>query len=155
MVGSPVSGPAVFVFGSYLGLLSMRSASALKAVTNVLTLVIAVWVSWATVTVLVPTPANVRLTPGTTLDALLVLLYCVAVVTPFWVMVYEEAAPYCCAAPARCMACKKLPVVSERLMLCAPVAELVRVTLSLVGSYVAVTPADDALMRFRTSLMLS
>src|SRR5260370_9189814 len=53
------------------------------------------------------------------------------------------------------MAAKKLPVVSDRLMLCAPVAELVNVTLSLVGSYDAETPADDALMRFRTSLMLS
>src|SRR5437667_128790 len=35
------------------------------------------------------------------------------------------------------------------------VVELVNVTLSLVGSYDAETPADDALMRFRTSLMLS
>ena len=40
-------------------------------------------------------------------------------------------------------------------MLCAPVLLLVRLTLSSFGSYVAVTPAAEELMRVRMLLRLS
>src|SRR5438046_2849507 len=93
IVESPVRIEADFVFGSYFVSLSIKSTRELNWETKVLTLLTVVVVSCATVTVAEPIAANVRFTPGKALLTVFVLLYCVAVVTPFWVIVYAAGAP--------------------------------------------------------------
>src|SRR5579859_3999784 len=155
MAGSPARTPFVPVVLIAVAA-SSTSTVELNWAINVWMFLVAVAVSWVVLRLVVPPESKVTFTPWTAPMTILELLNWSVDVTPFWVVVYFAATPATWAAPVRFSAANRLlPAASTRLMLCAPVLLLVRLTLSCLGSYVAVTPAAEELMRVRMLLMLS